>query len=88
MTSSRSSKKIAHGSRSRNSASQSAGGAPWHNADLDLSFRFVESRKTERGATQPAERPEIEANEVLFEGEVCRFRSLAADGSFELKKAW
>jgi hypothetical protein len=48
----------------------------------------VESRKTERGATQPAERPEIEANEVLFEGEVCRFRSLAADGSFELKKAW
>ena len=31
---------------------------------------------------------EIQSNEVLYEGEVYRFRSLAADGSFELKKAW
>jgi hypothetical protein len=31
---------------------------------------------------------EIEANEVLYEGEVFRFRALRPDGSFELKKAW
>jgi hypothetical protein len=32
--------------------------------------------------------PELEANEVLYEGEVYRFRVLAADGTFELRKAW
>lgn len=31
---------------------------------------------------------EIEANEVLYEGEVYAFRSLGADGAFELRKAW
>ncbi|HEX4134147.1 MAG TPA: hypothetical protein VHY84_05950 [Bryobacteraceae bacterium] len=31
---------------------------------------------------------EIEANEVLYEGEVFRFHRLRPDGSFELKKAW
>ncbi len=31
---------------------------------------------------------EIEANEVLYEGEVYAFHSLGADGSFELRKAW
>lgn len=31
---------------------------------------------------------EIQANEVLYEGEVYSFRLLRADGAFELKKAW
>lgn len=31
---------------------------------------------------------EIEANEVLYEGEVYRFRTLHPDGAFELRKAW
>jgi hypothetical protein len=31
---------------------------------------------------------EIEANEVLYEGEVYAFRLLNSDGSFELRKAW
>jgi hypothetical protein len=31
---------------------------------------------------------EFEANEVLYEGEIYRFRMLATDGAFELKKAW
>lgn len=31
---------------------------------------------------------EIEANEVLYEGEVYAFQSLRPDGIFELRKAW
>ena len=31
---------------------------------------------------------EMKGNEVLYEGEVYRFDSLAPDGSFQLKKAW
>ena len=31
---------------------------------------------------------EMRANEVLYEGEVYRFRVLHPDGSFELQKAW
>lgn len=31
---------------------------------------------------------EIEANEVLYEGEVYAFRWLGGDGAFELRKAW
>jgi hypothetical protein len=34
----------------------------------------------------PEEFDEIQANEVLFEGEVYRFRSLSPDGAFELVK--
>ncbi|HEX4275169.1 MAG TPA: hypothetical protein VHZ74_07435 [Bryobacteraceae bacterium] len=31
---------------------------------------------------------EMRGNEVLYEGEVYRFKSLETDGAFELKKAW
>lgn len=31
---------------------------------------------------------EIEANEVLYEGEVYAFQSIRPDGVFELRKAW
>jgi len=30
----------------------------------------------------------MEANEVLFEGEVYAFQSLEPDGSFKLKETW
>jgi hypothetical protein len=36
----------------------------------------------------PEEFHQIQANEVLFEGEVYGFHWLESDGSFELKKAW
>jgi hypothetical protein len=31
---------------------------------------------------------EMQANEVLYEGEVYRFKTLRPDGLFELSKAW
>jgi hypothetical protein len=36
----------------------------------------------------PEQMREMKANEVLYEGEVYRFRTLRPDGLFELGKAW